>query len=77
MSSREEDRGNEESKMAETIEELSKQIATWRERAEVSESKSKEQTTLDRELEKLRLIALKISWSKTRSLFIRYILSND
>ncbi|VDO46705.1 unnamed protein product [Onchocerca flexuosa] len=54
VNSHEEDRGNEESKMAKTIEELSKQIEIWRERAEVSESKLKEQATLDQELRKLR-----------------------
>ncbi|KAL4003725.1 hypothetical protein ACH3XW_8780 [Acanthocheilonema viteae] len=49
-----EGRDSKESKMAETIEELSKQIMIWRKRAECLESRSEEQTTLDRELEKLR-----------------------
>ncbi|VDK85975.1 unnamed protein product [Litomosoides sigmodontis] len=52
--SHEEGKNSEESKMAETIEELSKQIVIWQNRAEVSESKSKEQARLDRELEQLR-----------------------
>lgn len=61
VKSHEEDKNSEESKMAETIEELSKQIIIWRNRAEVLESRSKEQATLDRELEQLRLVALEIS----------------
>ncbi|VDM94300.1 unnamed protein product, partial [Onchocerca ochengi] len=54
VNSHEENRGNEESKMTKTVEELNKQIEIWRERAEVSEIKSKEQATLDQELRKLR-----------------------
>lgn len=67
--SHEESKDNEKSKMEETIEELNKQILIWRERAEVLEGKSKEQTALDRELEKLRLVTLRISCSKNFVLF--------
>ncbi|CAG9540252.1 unnamed protein product [Cercopithifilaria johnstoni] len=52
--SNDKDGDSEKSKMAETIEELNKQIVMWQKQAEVSESRSKEQTALDRELEKLR-----------------------
>uniref|UniRef100_A0A915PRB0 GRIP domain-containing protein n=1 Tax=Setaria digitata TaxID=48799 RepID=A0A915PRB0_9BILA len=54
LNSREEG-SNEELKMAVTIEELNKEIETWRKRVEVSENSSKEQqATMNRELEKLR-----------------------
>ncbi|KAM3722681.1 Thyroid receptor-interacting protein [Dirofilaria immitis] len=54
VNSHEENKCNEESKMAETIEELNNQIEKWREQAEVSEHRLKEQAKLDQELEKLR-----------------------
>lgn len=69
VNSREEDRCNEKSKAAETIEKLRKEIMTWQERAEISESSLKDQETINRELQKLRLIALKISWCRSRFIY--------
>ncbi|VDM08700.1 unnamed protein product, partial [Wuchereria bancrofti] len=52
LNSHEENKNSEESKMAETTEKLGEEMG--RQRTEVSESTSKDQTELDRELENLR-----------------------